>query len=411
MGSAAAATLTPIEGVSFTGSVVPAPTSCRPTIVVINWGDGSSATTGRVAPDGSLEGTHTYNEAGTYNGSVAYTGTFNEQPCANSIPFQARVADARLTATGLAVSAGTASPFTGPLATFTDANSGAPIEDFTARIDWGDGSRSAGTVSRSGSGFVVNGTHTYSRPGKLDIGVTITDRDGASVATLAPASVASGGAASSLPAAAPPSYGRTARLRRVSGRVLVRLPGTDRFVPLDEAASIPFGSVIDTRHGVVQLVSAASTDSRQTQSANFYEGTFEVGQPRDYYINPVGLLRAAARHSAPRLGPYTQLRLVGGDFGHCAAPARRAKAQRATATIARSKRSPRSVRHLWGSGHGHFITIGRTASAAVRGTIWLTDDRCGGTLTRVARGIVQVSDFPRHRTLAVRAGHQYLANG
>jgi hypothetical protein len=45
----------------------------------------------------------------------------------------------------------------------------------------------------------------------------------------------------------------------------------------------------------------------------------------------------------------------------------------------------------------------------VRGTIWLTQERCEGTLTFVKRGIVTVRDERRNKTIVVRAGHSYLA--
>jgi hypothetical protein len=45
----------------------------------------------------------------------------------------------------------------------------------------------------------------------------------------------------------------------------------------------------------------------------------------------------------------------------------------------------------------------------VRGTIWLVEDRCEGTNTRVRRGVVAVRDFKRKKTVSVKAGHSYLA--
>jgi hypothetical protein len=45
----------------------------------------------------------------------------------------------------------------------------------------------------------------------------------------------------------------------------------------------------------------------------------------------------------------------------------------------------------------------------VRGTRWLTVDRCDGTLTRVTDGAVVVRDFARQRRVLVRAGEAYLA--
>jgi hypothetical protein len=45
----------------------------------------------------------------------------------------------------------------------------------------------------------------------------------------------------------------------------------------------------------------------------------------------------------------------------------------------------------------------------VRGTVWITADRCDGTLTTVRRGRVTVRDFRRRRNVVVRAGKSYLA--
>ena len=64
---------------------------------------------------------------------------------------------------------------------------------------------------------------------------------------------------------------------------------------------------------------------------------------------------------------------------------------------------------LWGNGKGKFRTNGKYSSATVRGTIWLVQDRCEGTLTKVKRGTVAVRDFKRKKTVSVKAGHSYLA--
>ena len=65
------------------------------------------------------------------------------------------------------------------------------------------------------------------------------------------------------------------------------------------------------------------------------------------------------------------------------------------------------TRKLWGDGKGKFRTRGRYSAATVRGTIWLVQDSCDGTLTRVRQGVVSVRD--RKRTVLVRAGRSYLA--
>jgi ferric-dicitrate binding protein FerR (iron transport regulator) len=74
------------------------------------------------------------------------------------------------------------------------------------------------------------------------------------------------------------------------------------------------------------------------------------------------------------------------------------------------KKGPKAVLgKLWGNGKGKFRTTGKYSSATVRGTIWLTQDECDGTLTKVTRGTVSVRDFKRKKTVTVKAGHSYLA--
>ena len=60
--------------------------------------------------------------------------------------------------------------FNGPVASFTDANpTSSTIADFTATIDWGDGTPlTAGTISQPGgvgTAYVVSGSHTYADSG------------------------------------------------------------------------------------------------------------------------------------------------------------------------------------------------------------------------------------------------------
>ena len=92
-----------------------------------------------------------------------------------------------------------------------------------------------------------------------------------------------------------------------------------------------------------------------------------------------------------------EFRLSGGNFGVC----NRKLASRAP--------TAKRVRLLWGKAKGHFRTRGRYAAATVRGTYWLTLDRCDGTLTQVREGRVQVRDLVARKTILVPAGKSYLA--
>ena len=76
--------------------------------------------------------------------------------------------------------------FSGPVAYFTDADPTAPLSDFTATIDWGDGTTptSGSVVLGPSSTFQVNGSHTYASSGVnggtgvFKIQVFVTDLDG-----------------------------------------------------------------------------------------------------------------------------------------------------------------------------------------------------------------------------------------
>jgi Tol biopolymer transport system component len=184
----------------------------------------------------------------------------------------------------------------------------------------------------------------------------------------------------------PPAIGKTANLDP-RGRVLLGVRGRARaaqkgvdFVPLKEARQIPIGSFVDTRRGGVRLQTATKTGKRQ--SGVFLQGLFQVLQSRK-----------------GRTKGLTSLRLKGSSFARCpsASSAKRAKA---AASV---------IRRLRARARGRFRTRGRHSAATVRGTNWLTADRCDGTLTKVTRGRVAVRDFRRRRTIQLRAGKSYLA--
>ena len=74
----------------------------------------------------------------------------------------------------------TGSPSTGTFATFVGAKN-TSAADYSARIDWGDGSTSAGTISAGQlSSYSVQGAHTYTRPGYYRVTVTVTAPKGRS---------------------------------------------------------------------------------------------------------------------------------------------------------------------------------------------------------------------------------------
>lgn len=196
-----------------------------------------------------------------------------------------------------------------------------------------------------------------------------------------------------LPPLHAPVAGKSVALHPAGGYVAVELPGTSTLIPLGRAASIPAGTIVDTTRGQVKLTSAVSTTGA-VKTGTFSGGRFVVSQ-------------------TPGAHPLTTLKLAGGSFAVCrvaAAADTGGLSTRRALTFARRRTSRRVIRLLWGSDHGgRFQSFGRSASATVRGTVWLTEDRCDGTLVVVRRGAVVVHDKVTHRNVLVRAGHSYLA--
>ncbi|CAB4937540.1 unannotated protein [freshwater metagenome] len=168
-----------------------------------------------------------------------------------------------------------------------------------------------------------------------------------------------------------------------SGVVTIRTPDGREFT-LGAGGQIPVGSIVDTRQGTLRMV-AANDRSGGKANALFKGGVFTVTQKTKPVRTVLRLSQNIGLKGCPKIK-------------------RTAKTSDTTATASRRKR-----RFLWGSGKGHFQTTGNSGAAVVRGTKWYAEDTCAGTLVKVVRGIVDVSDFGRHRTVRVRAGHKYLA--
>ena len=188
------------EGQTFSGpvaTITDPDTNASPSeySAVIDWGDGSSTTAGTVTGSGgafTVSGSHPYAEDGSY--SVKVTISDNDSPANGaSASTTMTVSDAALTAGSTSVTSSTENGSTTSSASFgfTDANPNATVSDFSATINWGDGSSSNGTVSAvSGGGFAVNGGHTYAEEGSYKVTVSVNDTGGQSTSGNATASVA-----------------------------------------------------------------------------------------------------------------------------------------------------------------------------------------------------------------------------
>src|SRR5262249_44726734 len=66
--------------------------------------------------------------------------------------------------------------FSGVVSSFTDTGyPGNSASDFTATIDWGDGTTTPGTVTGGAGTFNVSGTHLYTDEGTFNTTVTLAD--------------------------------------------------------------------------------------------------------------------------------------------------------------------------------------------------------------------------------------------
>jgi DNA-binding beta-propeller fold protein YncE len=195
-----------------------------------------------------------------------------------------------------------------------------------------------------------------------------------------------GGATAKTAAVVPaPQLAVTGNVAPISGTVLVRVPGTSTFVALSSLRQIPFGSVIEATHGHVSVTTAEPNGT--TQTGEFFEGEFVLEQGRNGQV---------------------VAELTGGNFSVC--PTARERAHKARASAAASHASGKHVvRKLWANAHGSFSTKGNYAAGAVQGTEWLTEDLCEGTLIRVTRDKVAVTNLVNHRHVEVKSGHKYLA--
>jgi hypothetical protein len=166
-----------------------------------------------------------------------------------------------------------------------------------------------------------------------------------------------------------PAAGKSVVAGVLSGKVLVRLAGSSKFVALDPSV-IKNGAEFDTRKGVVEITRADGG------VAKFYAGIFKLSQS----------------------GGITTMTLSQKLTG-----CRKGKAS----AVAAAKKP--KTRKLWGDGKGKFRTRGQYSAATIRGTKWLVQDRCTSTLTRVTKGVVAVQDRVKKKTVVVRKGKRYTA--
>jgi len=281
------------EGVAFGPATVATFTDADPNGVAadytatINWGDGSTST-GTVSANESggfaVSGSHTYAEEGTF----AVTVTIADAGGSNATSAgSASVADAALSASGLAIAGIEGKSFSGNVATFADGDPNGAVSDYTATINWGDGSTSAGTVTAAGSGgFTVAGSHTYAEEGGYTVGIVVMDAGGSTASITAAATIAD------APLAATGLAIDGVEGKSFSGNVATFTDGDPNGAASDYTATIDWGDG-STSTGTV---TAAGSGGFAVSASHTYaeEGSY----PITVQIADVGGSAASARDTA-----------------------------------------------------------------------------------------------------------------
>ncbi len=156
-------------------------------------------------------------------------------------------------------------------------------------------------------------------------------------------------------------------------------------------SQFPTGTEIDALHGSLELFTA-SGKKHKTYSGTFGGAIFKVTQARrgpDKGLTTLAIVEGAYK-GAP-------------TFASC-------KKAAADDPLANAAVSSRILQTLRARASGRFRTRGRFAAGTVRGTQWKTIDRCNATGIQVISHSVLVTDFVKHITVLVRAGHKYIAH-
>jgi streptogramin lyase len=171
-----------------------------------------------------------------------------------------------------------------------------------------------------------------------------------------------------------PVLTKSAVVAPADGTVKMKEAGARTWSVVNDPTSVPMGAVIDTSHG--KLTFETALPSGAVQSAQVWGGQITMRQSASGMVD---VYLAGAGPACPR----------------------------GRSAVASKKQHTKLV---WiKDNHGRFRSHGKNSVATVRGTLWLTQETCRGTVTRVKQGKVAVRDLHRKRTVLVRAGHSYLA--
>ncbi|HEV7223314.1 MAG TPA: hypothetical protein VGN42_11480, partial [Pirellulales bacterium] len=184
----AMASIAATEGAMFTGAALATFSDAgypdnNPTdfAAFIDWGDGSTtAGTATTAGDGAftVSGNHLYADEGSFPVKVTLADDASGAATATATT-AATVADVDVLAAGpdITVNVKEGTAFSGIVGTFDDSGNPNNLPtNFTATIDWGDGTTASGHVTSQPSGeFAVSGRHTYADEGTFGVKISLAE--------------------------------------------------------------------------------------------------------------------------------------------------------------------------------------------------------------------------------------------
>jgi len=144
----------------------------------IDWGDGSPTSAGTIGFSSAafvVLGSHTYADEGAFTVTVTIADVAPGTGTATATDTATITEADVLSGTPTTFAAPSGVSFTRTVATFSDTLLSAVSSDFTATIDWGDATISAGIVTGGAGSFAVGGTHTYASAGTYPVMVTLSD--------------------------------------------------------------------------------------------------------------------------------------------------------------------------------------------------------------------------------------------
>jgi hypothetical protein len=162
----------------------------------IDWGDGATST-GSVQVDSNggfdVIGSHAYSLSGTFTIGISIADAGGALATTSSTA-QVAATMGGIAASGTTVKVNGGQTFTAVLANFSESNPSFTSANFSAVINWGDGTSSAGAISPNSNGdFSVTGTHTYFKAGAKKVDIVIQDIVGSTAEVQSKVIVQDGG--------------------------------------------------------------------------------------------------------------------------------------------------------------------------------------------------------------------------